>query len=109
MDTSLTDLIEFCQQHNRIFPKSIYWGYLYDLLPSKGEGEKPPPPSVNCPWEGHYNSLSEAESDHQKLFLQHLKYAHQTTAFDRCSKFLQSLVGEHPWVHAGEYTGRVGF
>ena len=109
MDKSLSDLIEFCQQNNRIFPKEIYWGYLYDLLRSTDEKGIPPHPSVNNPWGDHYNSLSEAESDHRMLFLQHLKYAHQTAALERCSRFLRSLDGEDPWVHAGEYTGRVGF
>jgi hypothetical protein len=109
MDKSLSDLIEFCQQHNRIFPKEIYWSYLYDLLRSSDEGEIPPHPSANCPWEDHYNSLFEAESDHRMLFLQHLKYAHQTNALERCSRFLRSLDGEDRWVHTGEYTGGVGF
>ena len=51
------------------------------------------------------HSLSEAESDHRMLFLQHLKYAHQTNALERCSRFLRSLDGEDRWVHTGEYTG----
>jgi len=98
---SLSNLIDFCRENNRIVPCPTKWNKLWEMLPNrerKGAGWEPTVPLILGAW------WHSTEQEKQNRFISHIAFAEKKGILDKVSEFLRNLQ-ETEWCHSGEAGG----
>jgi hypothetical protein len=98
MDKTLSDLLDFCESNNRVYPTSACWHTLRCILPDDATGEEPPPIPVIL-----VESLKTSDIMKRIVFRKHLQWAYGHGVLEKVDQYLRSLT-EVQWHHAdGSY------
>lgn len=95
MGETLTTLIEYCRERDRVCPLPLLWKDLWELLPDrrqKGGGWEPPLPLILGAW--HYTS----NLDKMIRLDEHLRWAAEHECLSEAAVFLRGLA-ESDWHH----------
>ena len=83
-DEAIEKMVRYMDEREFITPSGIYWHKIYEMLPPM-EGKTPSLPLILSGY--HFSSDEEVRA----RFIDHLKWAEQTSVLDRVSRYFYHL------------------